>query len=239
MSRRRAEDLIRRGRVTVDGEVAVLGDRGDPLTVRVTVDGVPLPVRADLVYILLNKPLGVISTASDPQGRQTVVDLVDVNTRVYPVGRLDADSEGLLILTNDGSLTNLVTHPSHEVTKTYLARVQGSPGKAAMRRLVDGVNLEDGLGSAVSARVVDRHKAQSLVELVMAEGRKREVRRMLDEVGHPAQALVRLAIGSIRDGSLDPGAWRMLTLEEVRSLYADAGATWHDAPVVVAEDSAE
>ena len=239
MSRRRAEDVIRQGRVTIDGEVAVLGDRGDPATARITVDGVPLPVRSDLVYVLLNKPHGVISTARDPQGRETVVDLVDVGTRLYPVGRLDAESEGLLILTNDGSLTNLVTHPRYEVTKTYMARVEGNPGPAAMRRLVDGVDLEDGVARAVSARVVDRHKAQSLVELVMAEGRKREVRRMFDEVGHPVERLARLAIGSVHDSSLEPGAWRMLTLEEVRSLYSDAGATWQDAPAVVAEDTTE
>lgn len=239
MSRRRAEDMIREGRVTINGAVAVLGDRGDPLTARVTVDGVPLPVRADLVYVLLNKPLGVISTAHDPQGRETVVDLVEVGTRVYPVGRLDADSEGLLLLTNDGSLTNLVTHPRHEVPKTYLARVQGNPGTAAMRRLVEGVELDDGPARAVSARIVDSYRSESLVEMVMTEGRKREVRRMLAEIGHPVLRLVRLAIGSVRDASLQPGSWRMLTLEEVRSLYADAGAAWQDAPALLAEGDTE
>ncbi|MCP4308129.1 MAG: rRNA pseudouridine synthase [bacterium] len=239
MSRRRAEDMIRQGRVTLDGEVAVLGDRGDPMVARVTVDDVPLPVRADLVYVLLNKPLGVISTSQDPQGRETVVDLIDVGTRVYPVGRLDADSQGLLILTNDGSLTNLVTHPSYQVTKTYLARVEGSPGNAALRQLAEGVELDDGMARAVTARIVDRHKSESLVELVMAEGRKREVRRMLTAVGHDVKQLVRTAIGSIRDTALEPGAWRRLTLEEVRSLYADAGAEWQDAPQVVGEESTE
>ena len=239
MSRRRAEDMIRQGRVTLDGEVAVLGDRGDPIVARVTVDDVPLPVRADLVYVLLNKPLGVISTSQDPQGRETVVDLVDVGTRVYPVGRLDADSQGLLILTNDGSLTNLVTHPSYQVTKTYMALVEGNPGNAALRKLAEGVELDDGTARAITARIVDSYKSESLVEIVMAEGRKREVRRMLSAVGHDAKQLVRTAIGSIRDATLDPGAWRMLTLDEVRSLYADAGAEWQDAPQVVVEESTE
>lgn len=239
MSRRRAEDMIRQGRVTLEGEVAVLGDRCDPLVARVTVDGVPLPVRADLVYVLLNKPLGVISTSHDPQGRQTVVDLVDVGTRVYPVGRLDADSQGLLILTNDGSLTNLVTHPSYQVTKTYMALVEGNPGSTAMRRLAEGVDLDDGIARAVTARIVDRYKSQSLVEIVLAEGRNREVRRMLAAVEHDVAQLVRTAIGSIRDSALEPGAWRMLTLDEVRSLYSDAGAEWHDAPQVVVEEDTE
>ncbi|MDX2467708.1 MAG: pseudouridine synthase [Acidimicrobiia bacterium] len=239
MSRRRAEDLIRAGRVTIDGKVAVLGDRGDPQTARITVDDVPLPVRPDLVYALLYKPHGVISTADDPQGRPTVIDMVDAGTRLYPVGRLDADSEGLILLTNDGSLTNLVTHPRYGVTKTYLAKIHGNPGNAAMRSLVEGVELEDGLAKAVSARIVDRHKSQSLVEIVMSEGRKREVRRMFEAVGHDVDRLVRLAIGSVRDGSLEPGAWRPLTLDEVRSLYADAGAAWQDAPAVVTEDEDE
>ncbi len=239
MSRRRAEDLIRTGRVTIDGKVAVLGDRGDPETARITVDDVPLPVRPDLVYVLLYKPHGVITTSDDPQGRQTVVDLVDVGTRVYPVGRLDADSEGLILLTNDGSLTNLVTHPSYGVTKTYLVRVNGNPGNAALKRLVEGVELEDGVAKAVTARIVDRHKSQSLVELVLAEGRNREVRRMFDEIGHSVDRLVRLAIGGVRDGSLEPGSWRRLTLDEVRSLYADAGAAWQDAPAVMTEDTEE
>lgn len=197
----------------------------------------PLPIRPDLVYVLLNKPLGVISTSQDTHGRETVTDLVDVGTRVYPVGRLDADSEGLLLLTNDGTLTNLVTHPRHGVTKTYMALVKGHPGTAAINSLLAGVDLDDGLAKAVSARVVDRHKSQSLVEIVMAEGRKRIVRRMFDDVGHPVERLVRLAVGSIRDSALVPGDWRMLSLEEVRSLYSDAGAAWDDAPAIFDEDN--
>ncbi len=230
MSRRSAEELIKQGRVTIDGRVAILGDRGDPKAANVAVDGVPLPVRPDLIYLLLNKPPGVISTAHDPQGRQTVVDLAGAATRVYPVGRLDADSEGLLLLTNDGTLADLITHPRNQVTKTYLARVAGSPQPAALRSLVSGVVLDDGPARAKSARIIDSYKDESMVELVMTEGRKREVRRMLAFIGHEVRRLVRTAIGPLRDAHLAPGAVRDLTVEEVRALYSAAGATWHDAP---------
>jgi 23S rRNA pseudouridine2605 synthase len=207
----------------VDGEPAHLGQKVDPETARVAVDGIPLPVRPGLVYYLLNKPPGVLSTAADPRGGRTVVDLVPNATRVYPVGRLDADSEGLILLTNDGDLANLVTHPSHGITKTYLALVDGHPGPAALRSLRDGVSLDDGLAAALAARLIDRHGSQSLVEIVMGEGRKREIRRMLAAVGHPVKRLVRTAIGSISDRALRPGEWRALTVDEVRSLYGDAG----------------
>ena len=209
--------------MTVDGEPAHLGQKVDPSTARVLVDEVPLPIRPDLVHYLLNKPVGVVSTADDPHGRRTVVDLVPADTRVYPVGRLDADSEGLLIVTNDGDLTAVVTHPSHGVTKTYLARVAGDPGRAALDALTTGVDLDDGPAAAVSARVVDRFGGETLVEVVMGEGRNREVRRMFDAVGHRVLALVRTAIGPVRDTSLKPGEWRPLSTEEVRSLYRAAG----------------
>jgi 23S rRNA pseudouridine2605 synthase len=211
--------MIRAGRVTVDGQPAHLGQKVDPETARVVVDGVPLPVRPGLVYYLLYKPAGVVSTAADSHGRPTVVELVPGSTRVYPVGRLDADTEGLLILTNDGDLAARVTHPRHGVDKTYLARVRGNPGRAALRALTAGVELEDGPARARRARLVARRGGEALVELVMGEGRKREVRRLLAAVGHPVLALVRTAIGPIRDPALAPGAWRELTMDEVRSLY--------------------
>jgi len=211
--------MIKAGRVTVDGEPAHLGQKIDPNKAQVEVDKVPLPVRPGLVYALLNKPPDVVSTADDPQGRTTVVDLVPLGTRIYPVGRLDFESEGLIILTNDGALTEFVTHPRHGVTKTYLAMVNGDPPERAMRRLRDGVELDDGPAAARSARVIDRNGDRSLVEIVMAEGRKREVRRMLDEVGHPVIRLVRTAIGPISDRSIKPGEWRHLTIEEVREIY--------------------
>jgi 23S rRNA pseudouridine2605 synthase len=233
MSRRSAEDLIRAGRVQVDGRVAVLGDRADPQQSTITIDGVPLPLRPDLAYVLLNKPKDVISTMNDPQRRKTVADLVaGAGTRLYPVGRLDADSEGLLLMTNDGTLANLITHPSNQVAKTYLARVEGVPGRAALRSLEAGVTLDDGPARAVAARLVDSYQAESLVEVVMAEGRKREVRRMLEKIGHPVIRLVRTAIGPLRDQSLAPGEWRRLSVDEVHALYAAAGATWQDAPSI-------
>jgi len=201
----------------------------------VAIDGVPIPVRQDLVYILLNKPEGVISTASDPQGRETVVDVVDVDARVYPVGRLDADSEGLILMTNDGTLANLVTHPRYGVPKVYTALVSGTPGNAVLRSLVDGVELEDGIARAAKARVLDRRGDRTLLEIVMMEGKKREIRRMLDTLGHRVTRLVRTAIGPVRDGQLLPGSSRPLTIIEVQALYAAAGATWEDAPTIVAE----
>jgi 23S rRNA pseudouridine2605 synthase len=218
-SRRAAEEMIRAGRVTVDGGLAHLGQKIDPETARVEVDGIPLPTRPGLVYYLLFKPAGVVSTASDPQGRQTVVDLVPTGTRVYPVGRLDADTEGLVILTNDGDLAARVTHPRHGVGKTYLARVAGNPGRVALRTLLEGVELEDGLARAREARLVSRQGGEALIELIMGEGRKREVRRLLAAVGYPVVALVRTAIGPVTASGLKPGTWRELTLDEVRSLY--------------------
>jgi len=214
---------VKAGRVVVDGAPAHLGQKVDPDSALVLVDGVPLPVRPGLVHYLLNKPRGVVSTVEDPHAERTVVELVPADTRVYPVGRLDADSEGLIILTNDGDLTEAITHPSHGVTKTYLARVKGSPGVAALRNLIEGVELDDGPAHAVSARVIDRIGPETLVEVVMLEGRKRQVRRMLAAVGHDVVRLVRLAIGPIQDRSLRPGEWRPLTVEEVRDLYRAAG----------------
>lgn len=219
-SRRVAEEMIREGRVTVDGEPAHLGQKIDVDAAHVEIDGLPLPVRPGLVHYLLYKPVDVISTADDPHGRTTVLDLLPGDTRIYPVGRLDADSEGLLIVTNDGDLTHHITHPSRGVTKTYVAKVTGTPTAATLSRLESGVELDDGPSRALGARIIDSFGGFSLVEMVLGEGRNREVRRMLDAVGHPVDALVRTAIGPLTDRSLKPGAWRPLTLEEVRSLYA-------------------
>lgn len=219
MSRRAAEDLIRAGRVTVDGRKVALGQRVDPEVAIVEVDGRRIPVAPGRVTYLLNKPLGVISTAADTHGRETVVDLVPAEPRVWPVGRLDADSEGLILVSNDGELTNRVTHPSHGVTKTYTVLVSGQVGSSVTRRLVDGVELEDGPARAVSARVLDRQKHATLVEIVLNEGRNREIRRMCDTVGHPVERLVRTAIGGIKDRTLKPGEWRFLEPAEVAGLY--------------------
>jgi 23S rRNA pseudouridine2605 synthase len=212
--------MIKGGRVTVDGDPAHLGQKVDPRAVTVLVDGIRLPVSPESVYVLLNKERGIVSTVDDPQGRPTVVDVVGLESRIYPVGRLDMDSEGLLVLTNDGDLTEHLTHPRHGVTKTYTALVDGIPDAGDLQRLRDGVELDDGPARAIDVRLIDSHADQALVELVMGEGRNREVRRMLETIGHPVLRLVRTAIGSLRDRDLKPGEWRHLTVEEVRTLYA-------------------
>ncbi len=213
-SRRVCEDLIAEGRVTVDGEVAVLGRRVDVETALIELDGAPIGVRPDLVHYLLNKPAGVVTTADDPQGRPTVVGLVPAEPRVFPVGRLDVDTEGLLLLTNDGELAHRLTHPSFGVEKAYVAELEGSPSRAALRRLREGVELDDGTTAPARAALLE----PSVVRLTVHEGRNRQVRRMCDAVGHPVVRLIRTRIGPLADRSLAPGAWRELTGDEVRSL---------------------
>ena len=213
-SRRVCDDLIAEGRVTVNGDVAVLGRRIDPDVDVVEVDGAPVPTRPGLVHYLLNKPKGVVTTASDPQGRATVVDLVPAEPRVFPVGRLDADTEGLLVLTNDGALTHRLTHPSFGVEKEYVAEVVGTPSRGTLRRLREGVVLDDGITAPAKASLT----APNVITLVIHEGRNRQVRRMCDAVGHPVVRLVRTRIGPIVDRRLPPGEWRPLTADEVRAL---------------------
>jgi len=219
-SRRSCEELIEAGRVTVDGEVATLGRRIDAARARVEVDGVLVPVAPDLVYYLVNKPAGIITTADDPYGRPTVMTLVPAEPRVFPVGRLDRDTEGLLLLTNDGALAQLLTHPSHGVPKEYVAEVAGgTPTPGALRALRQGVELEDGSTAPAEVGVL----GEGLLRLVIHEGRNRQVRRMCEAVGHPVRRLVRTRIGPLRDNRLAPGQWRPLSPEEVRALAAAAG----------------
>jgi 23S rRNA pseudouridine2605 synthase len=194
--------------------VAVLGRRVDPETARIEVEGVPVSVRSGLVYYLLNKPRGVVTTASDPQGRPTVVELVPDEPRVFPVGRLDRDSEGLLLLTNDGDLTHRLTHPSFGVDKEYLAEVEGQPSRGALRRLRDGVELDD--GPTAPAKVASL--APNLLRITIHEGRNRQIRRMCEAVGHPVVRLVRTRIGPLAERHLKPGEWRPLDPEEVWAL---------------------
>ncbi len=215
MSRRAAEDLIAAGRISVDGATSSLGDRVDPETQTVAIDGVPIPTSPSGVTYLVYKPVGVISTADDPRHRRTVVDLVPDEPRVYPVGRLDADSEGLILLSNDGDLTLRVTHPRYGVTKTYLVRVAEPVGEREVRRLVVGIDLDDGLAAARSAKVVARGPDGTLIEMVMGEGRNREIRRMFAELGFEVASLVRTAIGPITDNDLEPGTWRVLDNDEI------------------------
>ncbi len=217
-SRRVCEDMIASGRVIVDGAPAVLGRRVRPEHDRVSVDGIPVPVAPDLVHYLLNKPRGVLSTAADPRGRPTVVELVPPAPRVFPVGRLDADTEGLLIVTNDGELTQLLAHPRHGVPKEYLAEVEGSPSSQALRALRTGVELDDGPSAPARVGVV----GPGLLRIVIHEGRNRQVRRMCAAVGHPVRRLVRVRIGPVADRALAPGQWRHLRPGEVRALLRAA-----------------
>jgi 23S rRNA pseudouridine2605 synthase len=219
-SRRVCEDLIRSGRVAVDGEVAILGRRVDPETARITVDGAPVAARPGLVHYLLNKPSGVVTTAADTHGRPTVIDLVPAEPRVFPVGRLDMDSEGLLILTNDGDLANAIAHPSRGVDKEYLVMVDGGRvSDGALRRLRDGIDLED--GRTAPARV--SQPEPGVLRITIHEGRNRQVRRMCAAVGHEVTRLVRTRIGPVSDRDLPPGNWRALSSDEVIALGTATG----------------
>lgn len=222
-SRRSCEELIAAGRVQVNGEPAVLGRRVHPDRDRIVVDGVPVAVDPDLVYYLLNKPPGVVSTARDPQARPTVTSLVPAEPRVFPVGRLDTDSEGLLLLTNDGELTHRLTHPKYGVKKEYLVHVQGDPRPSALRRLREGVELDD--GPTMPAQV--SRLGPATLRITIHEGRNRQIRRMGEAVGHPVLRLVRTGIGPLRVGKLKPGEWRRLAAVEVRALERAAGSSQH------------
>jgi 23S rRNA pseudouridine2605 synthase len=213
-SRRTCDELVAAGRVTVNGEVAELGSRVDPDHDTIAVDGAVVGVRPGLVHYLLNKPAGVVTTASDPQGRPTVVELVPSEPRVFTVGRLDAETEGLLLLTNDGDLAQRVAHPSHGVEKEYLAEVEGDPSRGTLRRLREGVELDDGMTAPAKVTAV----APGALRIAIHEGRNRQVRRMCAAVGHPVVRLVRVRIGPLADRRLAPGEWRELTQDEVRSL---------------------
>jgi 23S rRNA pseudouridine2605 synthase len=222
-SRRAVEEMISAGRIEVNGTVARLGQRVDPSKDVVKVDGSAVPLQEDLIHILLNKPVGVVSTASDPQGRETVLSLLDLEARVWPVGRLDIETEGAILLCNDGELTMRMTHPRYGMTKTYLAEVAGSVAPATARTLAKGVELDDGITAPARVQVIERTQARSLVELTLSEGRNRQVRRMFDEVGHPVVGLARIALGPLRLGRLKPGTYRKLGPAEVRALYRAAG----------------
>lgn len=219
-SRRVCEELIAAGRVTVDGQAATLGVKVDPRTAVVCVDGARVVTDDRQVYLAVNKPVGVLSAMSDDRGRRTVADLIDdLPQRAFHVGRLDADSEGLLLLTNDGDLAHRLTHPSYGVPKIYLCEVPGPVSRRVERTLLAGIELEDGLVKADRFRVVDTVAPRALVELVIHEGRNRIVRRMFDAVGHPVRRLVRTGIGPIRLGELRSGRYRQLNGTEVGALY--------------------
>lgn len=218
-SRRMAEILIEAGRVTIDGRVAELGNRVDADSQEIRVDGKLVPAAPNAVYFLLNKPIGVITTADDPQGRQTVVEMIDTDVRIFPVGRLDMLTEGLLLLTNDGRLAHLLTHPSVGIEKEYLVRVEGDPTPASIRRLREGIELEDGMTAPAQVNRV----SDGVLRIVIHEGRNRQVRRMCEAIGHDVIRLVRTRIGPIQDAKLTPGSSRSLSVGEVRKLMDAVG----------------
>jgi 23S rRNA pseudouridine2605 synthase len=216
-SRRRCEELMLAGLVEVDGEIVTrLGTKVDPTTAVIRVEGRRLPPVSEHVYLVLNKPRGVVSTMSDPEGRGTLSDFVeDRPERLFHVGRLDTDTEGLILLTNDGDFAQRVAHPSYELQKTYVAEVEGVVARATVKRLLDGVTLEDGPVEVSGCKVISSQGERSIVELVIHEGRNRIVRRLLDEVGHPVRKLTRTAIGPVLLRGLKSGELRELTLDEL------------------------
>jgi 23S rRNA pseudouridine2605 synthase len=219
-SRRKCEELMLEGLVVVDGEVVTrLGTKVDPRTAVIRVDGKRLPPITEKVYLVLNKPRGVVSTMSDPEGRRTLSDLVaDRPERLFHVGRLDTDTSGLLLLTNDGDFAHRMAHPSYEVDKTYVAEVEGEVFRRTVKQLLEGVTLDDGPVTVSKARIVEATASKSIVELVIHEGRNRIVRRLLDHVGHPVRRLTRTAFGPVSLGRLRSGELRELTREELGEL---------------------
>ncbi|HET7387070.1 MAG TPA: pseudouridine synthase [Nocardioidaceae bacterium] len=219
-SRRKCEELMLAGQVEVDGEVVTrLGTRVDPRSAVIRVAGRRLPPASEHVYLVLNKPRGMVSTMSDPQGRRTLADAVAHRAeRLFHVGRLDTDTEGLILLTNDGGFAQRVAHPSYQLDKTYVAEVDGVVDASTVRRLLDGVTLEDGRIEVTAATVISTIHDRSIVELVIHEGRNRIVRRLLDEVGHPVRRLTRTGIGPVIISGMKTGELRELTRDELGAL---------------------
>ena len=218
-SRRQCEELITAGRVEVDRRVVTeLGTKVDPVEQEIRIDGVPLP-RLKQVYYAVNKPPGVVSTNRDPAGRPRVIDLVpDGGARLFTIGRLDLGSEGLILVTNDGELANRLTHPRYGVSKTYRVQVVGVPSREILQRLRRGVHLAEGMARVERVRVKSRHKDSAILEMVLREGRNREIRRLLARVGHKVLRLARIAVGPVRLGHLPPGECRRLTRDELKAL---------------------
>lgn len=220
-SRRDCEGIILEGRVEVDGKVVTeLGTRVDLTKASVVVDAVELKLQP-LQYFMLNKPPGVLSTSADPSGRMRVIDLINTRNRVYNVGRLDMSSEGLILVTNDGDLANRLTHPRYGVEKRYHVQVVGHPNRDSLAALVHGVYLAEGRAKATSAKYLRRAKENSWIEIILQEGRNREIRRLLAKIGHKVLTLRRVTMGSLKLGDLPVGAHRELTAHEVRALQAD------------------
>lgn len=224
-SRRACEVIIEEGRVAVDGRIAKLGDKADPATQRITLDGEPIRQPQGHTYVALYKPRGYITTTSDPQGRRTVMDLIPLTQRLYPVGRLDADSEGLLLLTDDGELTERLTHPRYGHARVYRVLVTGEPSAETIERWRRGVTLNNKKAKFSQVQVEHQEHEQTWLRVTVHEGRKHLVRRIVAALGHPAQRLIRVEIGSLKLGDLPTGRWRYLRDSEVSALRKEAGLT--------------
>jgi len=222
-SRRKAEELIKEGRVTVNGQIAQLGQKADPEKDYIKVNGKLLIKPEPKVYYAFYKPRKVITSLIDPEGRPTIKDFIKgIKFRIYPVGRLDFDSEGLLLLTNDGELAYHVMHPSSEIEKTYLVKVDGIIKPDTIEKLKKGIKIDGKLAIPVSVNLVKKLKANSWIRITLHEGRKRQIRKMLERVGHPVIRLIRISIDGVRLGKLKPGQYRTLTKEEIEALYKKA-----------------
>ncbi|MFZ5943460.1 MAG: pseudouridine synthase [Bacillota bacterium] len=224
-SRRSCEELILQGKVKINGAlVTTLGTKVDPLRDIVEIENKLVKIRDEKVYLLLNKPDGYVTTVSDPQGRPTVMDLLrEVQVRVYPVGRLDYQTEGLLLLTNDGKLSFRLTHPKHKVIKVYETLVKGSPASDALKKLREGIKLEDGMTAPALVKVIKQEGSNTLLEISIHEGRNRQIRRMCKAINHPVLKLKRLQIGPIRLGNLPKGNFRYLKETEIKKLMESVG----------------
>jgi 23S rRNA pseudouridine2605 synthase len=222
-SRRKCEALIEAGKVKVGDQIITeLGFKVDPDLDRVYFNGVLIKPETEKVYILLNKPTGYITSVKDQFDRQTVIDLIQgIDARIYPVGRLDYDTSGLLLLTNDGDMTNQITHPSHKVEKTYLAKVKGQVSKLELKKIQDGIDIGGYVTAPSRARIIKTASGSTTVELTIHEGKNRQVRRMFEAINHPVMALERIAIGKIKKGSLKEGTWRLLNDSEIQYLKGE------------------
>lgn len=222
-SRRACEVMIEEGRVTVDGRIAQLGDKANPATQRITLDGMPIRRPQAHTYIIVYKPRGYITTTDDPEGRRTILDLVPLTQRLYPVGRLDADSEGLVLLTDDGELTERLTHPRYGHARVYRVLVTGEPTEETLERWRRGVTLDGRKSNFSQMQVEYQERGQTWLRVTLHEGRKHLVRRIVAALGHPAQRLIRVEMGPLQIGDLAPGHWRHLREGEVNALRKEAG----------------
>jgi len=223
-SRRAAEELIRQGRVEVNGVKAQLGLSVDPLKDLVRLDGKPVTLRTNRIVLAFYKPSGCVTTASDPQGRRTVLDFFpDFEERIYPVGRLDYDAEGLLLLTNDGELANRLLHPRYGISKVYDVKIKGHPDKNAIEQLRSGVRIEEGVTAPAEVEIIRELPNAAWLRITLHQGWNRQIKRMGLAVGHPVLKIKRIAYGLVRFGALSPGRRRLLRLDEIRKIYEETG----------------